>query len=193
MLLAAVGIGTYWSITVGGQDMVEDFLLRHGYAPGAALSRAQFAYGFLINGGGFVGALSFGPFAQWLGRRKAFACALLGGMTIVPVTCYFPQNYGEMVVLLPLFGLLTFGYHAGFAFYFPELFPTHLRGTGAGFCFNCGRPLAALLLGLSGWLKSRPFLDIRGAMCLLALLYLFGILCIWFLPETKNENLNKVL
>jgi len=192
MLLAAVGIGTYWSISVGGQDMVEDFLLRHGYAPGAALSRAQFAYGFLINGGGFVGALSFGPFAQWLGRRKAFACALLGGMLIVPATCYLPQTYGEMLVLLPVFGLMTFGYHAGFAFYFPELFPTHLRGTGAGFCFNCGRPLAALFLGLSGWLKSRPFLDIRGAMCLLALLYLLGIVCVWFLPETKNENLNKV-
>jgi MFS family permease len=172
--------------------MVEDFLLRHGYAAGAALSRAQFAYGFLINGGGFLGALTFGPLAQWLGRRKAFACALMGGMLIVPVTCYLPQNYGEMAVMLPFFGLLTFGYHSGFAFYFPELFPTHLRGTGAGFCFNCGRPLAALLLGLSGWLKSRPHIDIRAAMCLLALLYLLGLICVWFLPETKNENLNKV-
>jgi hypothetical protein len=27
--------------------------------------------------------------------------------------------------------------------YLPELFPTRLRGTGSGFCFNTGRYLAA--------------------------------------------------
>ena len=34
------------------------------------------------------------------------------------------------------------GMHAGYAIYFPELFPTHMRGTGGGFCFNVGLVLA---------------------------------------------------
>ncbi len=193
MLLAAVGIGTYWCITVAGQDLVQDFLERRGVAAAPALERAQFAYGFLINGGGFVGSIAFGPIAQWLGRRRAFSCAMLGGILIVPITWYLPQTYTQLVLLLPLYGFLTFGYHSGFAFYFPELFPTQLRGTGAGFCFNGGRLLAAVILIFSGWLKSRPGLDLRTAVCLMSLLYLFGLVCLRFLPETKNERLAAVV
>lgn len=189
MLLAAVGLGTFWCITVGGQDLVQDFLMRRGVSAATALGRAQFAYGFLINGGGFIGAIAFGPFAHKLGRRKAFSCAMVGGILIVPITWYLPQTYGELLVLLPFYGFFTFGFHSGFAFYFPELFPTHLRGTGVGFCFNCGKPLAAVILGFSGWLKSRPGLELRAAVCILAGLYLLGLVCIWFLPETKGQKL----
>lgn len=189
MLLAAVALGTYWCIAVGGQDLVQAFLIRHGYAATPALKRAQFAYGFLINGGGFVGSIAFGPFAQWLGRRRAFSLAMIGGVLVVPTVWYLPQTYTQLLFLLPIYGCLTFGYHSGFAFYFPELFPTHLRGTGAGFCFNGGRLLAAVILGFSGWLKSRPGLELRAAASLLALLYLFGLVCLKFLPETKNEKL----
>ena len=92
MLLAAVALGTYWCITVGGQDLAQDFLVKRGVDPAAALPRAQFAYGFLINGGGFLGAIAFGPLAQWLGRRKAFTLVMLGAMLIVPATCYLPQH-----------------------------------------------------------------------------------------------------
>jgi Sugar (and other) transporter len=192
MLLAAVGISTYWCVAVGAQDMVQEFLIRHGYAPAAALSRAQFAYGFLINGGGFLGALSFGSAAQWLGRRKAFACAMIAGAAIVPITCYLPQAPWQLMAMLPAYGFLTFGFHSGFAFYFPELFPTHLRGTGAGFCFNFGRPIAATVLTFSGWIKSRPGMDLREALSLLAPLYLLGLVCLIFLPETRNERLSEV-
>ena len=192
MLLAATGIATYWCIAVGGQDMVQEFLIRHGQRPALALSRAQFAYGFLINGGGFVGALAFGPIAEWLGRRRAFACAMLGGVLIVPATCYLPHTAIQLFAMLPLYGFLTFGFHSGFAFYFPELFPTHLRGTGAGFCFNCGRPLAAGVLALSGWIKSRPGMDLRAALSMLALLYLLGLIWVLFLPETKSERLSDM-
>lgn len=189
MLLAAVALGTYWCITVGGQDLIQAFLMRRGMPAGKALERAEFGYGWLINGGGFIGAIAFGPFAQWLGRRRAFACALIGGAIIVPITWYLPQSYAALLALLPFYGMLTFGYHAGFAFYFPELFPTHLRGTGTGFCFNAGRLIAALILLFSGWLKSRPGLELRAAASLLALFYLAGLICVAFLPETKNEVL----
>lgn len=192
MLLAAIGIGTYWCITVGGMDFVQDFLMRRGVDLATARTRSQFAYGFLINGGGFIGSIAFGPIAHWLGRRRAFSCAMVGGVLIVPLTVYLPQTYGQLLLILPLFGFLTFGYHSGFAFYLPELFPAHLRSTGAGFCFNGGRVLAALILALSGWLKSRPGLNLHVALCILALLYLIGLLIVQFLPETKGKKLEEM-
>ena len=36
-------------------------------------------------------------------------------------------------------GLTVFGVFGSFTYYLPELFPTRLRGTGAGFCYNVGR------------------------------------------------------
>src|SRR4029077_2605925 len=124
-----------------------------------------------------------------LGRKRAFTWMLIGGFLIVPITCYLPKTYGQLLVLLPFFGFLTLAMHAGFAVYFPELFPTHLRATGAGFCFNVGRTVAATMLFFSGWLKARPGMDLRTAISLLAILFLLGLIVISFLPETKDQPL----
>ncbi|MCV4698803.1 hypothetical protein OFB92_37395, partial [Escherichia coli] len=40
-------------------------------------------------------------------------------------------------------GLTVFGVFGSFTYYLPELFPTRLRGTGAGFTYNVGRIIAA--------------------------------------------------
>ena len=41
-----------------------------------------------------------------------------------------------------------------FTFYLPELFPVRIRATGAGFCYNTGRVLAALGPLLIGWVTA---------------------------------------
>src|SRR5205085_1479586 len=136
-----------------------------------------------------LGLLSFGPLAERLGRRGAFAVMHVLALLIVPVTCYGPQTYGQMLCVLPLFGFFTVGIHAGYAIYFPELFPDRLRATGTGVCFNGGRILAAPILWLSGELKARPGTDLRTAVCALAMLYLVGLFVLRFLPETKDRPL----
>jgi hypothetical protein len=77
--------------------------------------------------------------------------------------------------------------HAGYAIYFPELFPTRLRGTGGGFCFNGGRALAASLLTLRGLIAAR--LSLENTTSLLSLLFLVGIAILAFAPETKGREL----
>ncbi|MFQ6096887.1 MAG: MFS transporter, partial [Armatimonadota bacterium] len=47
MLLAAVGLGTFWGVTVAGQDLAKDTLIRAGVSPGVAAEKAKFAYGFV--------------------------------------------------------------------------------------------------------------------------------------------------
>jgi hypothetical protein len=108
---------------------------------------------------------------------------------VVPATCYLPANYWQLLLLLSIFGFLTVGFHAGYAVYFPELFPTRLRATGAGLCFNGGRVLAAGMLWFSSWLKSQPGIDLRLALSLLGLVFLLGVGIIVFLPETKDQPL----
>jgi MFS family permease len=154
-----------------------------------AMEKAKFAYGFVQTFGGGLGLLAFGPLCVRLGRKKTFALLFLGAFLIVPVTCYAPRTYGQLLLLLPVFGFLTLGMHAGFAIYFPELFPTHLRATGAGFCFNVGRALAATMLFFSGWLKARPGLELPLALTLLGFFFLLGLVVIYFLPETKDAAL----
>jgi hypothetical protein len=43
-----------------------------------------------------------------------------------------------------LLGGLTASFYGFFPLYFPELFPTSVRATGQGFCFNFGRLIAAI-------------------------------------------------
>ena len=189
MLLATVGLGSFWGVTVAGQDLARDMLLRAHVPAHEAAEKAKFAYGVVQAAGAGVGMLSFGPLSAWLGRKRTFVLYQLCALVIIPVTCYVPSSFGMLLALLPWYGAFTLGMHAGFAVYFPELFPHHLRSTGAGFCFNGGRLLAALVLVFSGWLKSLPGMDLRLAVTLLGLLFIPGILIVSYLPETKDRPL----
>lgn len=191
MLLAAVGLGSFWGVTVAGQDLARDMLLRANVPAHEAAEKAKFAYGVVQVAGAGVGMLAFGPLSARLGRKRTFVLYQLGALVIIPVTCYAPSSFGMLLALLPCYGALTLGMHAGFAVYFPELFPHHLRSTGAGFCFNGGRLLAALVLVFSGWLKSLPGIDLRLAVTLLGLLFIPGILIVSCLPETKDRPLSE--
>jgi MFS family permease len=133
--------------------------------------------------------LAFGPFAVRFGRRRTFVLYHVAALIVVPLTCFAPTSYGALLALLPFYGFFTVGIHAGYAVYFPELFPNHLRSTGAGFCFNGGRLLASSMLIFSGWLKGLPGMDLRLAISLMASLFLAGVLVIAFLPETKGQPL----
>ena len=189
LLLAAVGLGTFWGVTVAGQDLTQALLMRNGMPQAQAAERAKFAFGIVQTAGGGLGLLCFGPLAEWMGRRGAFALMHLMALVIVPVICYLPQTYGQMLCILPIFGFFTLASHAGYAVYFPELFPDHLRATGTSVCFNGGRLVAAPILWLSGMLKGLPGMDLRHAVLMLSSLFLVGLVLLIFLPETKGKPL----
>jgi MFS family permease len=189
LLLAAVGLSTFWAVTVAGQDLAKDFLVRHGTPMLEAAQRAKFAYGNVEGLGCALGMLSFGPLAVRFGRRRTFIFYHAAALIVVPLTCFAPTSYAMLLTLLPFYGFVTIGIHAGYAVYFPELFPNHLRSTGTGFCFNGGRFLASSMLIFSGWLKALPGMDLRLGISLMAGLFLFGIVIITFLPETKDQPL----
>jgi MFS family permease len=189
MSLAAVGLASFWAVGIATQGLAKEMLQAEGVSPEDASQQAKFAYGIVQTTGAGVGLLCFGPLCAWLGRRKAFILGHVGAFIIVPITCYAPQTYQQLLFLLPVFGFFTLCMHAGYAVYFPELFPNHLRATGTSFCFNVGRIVAAPMLLISGMVKAIDGLDSRQALSLLATTFLLGLVVVAFLPETKGRDL----
>ncbi len=190
-LLAMVGLATFWGVVVAGQNLAEDLLRAQGVPPGEIAGRAKIAFGFVQTMGAGVGMIAFGPLSVRWGRRRTFAVMHVAAWVMTWVVCWVPGYFGSYALLLgllPVFGFFAQGIHAGYAVYFPELFPTHLRATGAGFCFNTGRILAApVLIWLSAWLKSTLALPV--AVSMLGCFFLLGLVVLRFLPETKDTDL----
>jgi predicted MFS family arabinose efflux permease len=144
--------------------------------------------------GAFLGVLAFTAVATIFGRRLAFLLAFI----LCLVTTIFVFNNlrsgADAYWMLPLMGFAQLSVFGGYAIYFPELFPTRLRGTGVGFCYNTVRYLAAafppLLMYLNRHLieqgAAEPF---RTAATILSFIFLLGIVALIWAPETKGKAL----
>jgi MFS family permease len=153
--LAAVGLGTYWGIFAWGPELASSVLGDQTTAE-ARQSASSLAYLLMNFTGGLLGLLSFAPLATWRGRRFAFAVYHLGAAIFAPLTFLGAHTYAQALWLLPVMAFFVLGMHAGYAIYFPELFPTRLRATGSSVCFNLGRVLGAVILVVRGSPHLRP-------------------------------------
>jgi MFS family permease len=188
--LASIGLATFWGTHIYGKDVLQQaYRQSTGEQNPEALKRVEMLGMFLVTTGGGLGLISFGPICERLGRRGGFLFFHVGGLAASLAVFQQVSGTTATAVLLPVFGFLTLGMHAGYAVYFPELFPTHLRSTGGGFCFNVGRILAAPILFLSGWMQTRLKISMANAAALLSLLFALGVLLVLFAPETKGQDL----
>lgn len=158
------------------------------YAP--QIKRAEMASMAINTIGGGLGLVLFGWISTLLGRKGAFVMYHLVAFVCVLILFQYliPKQASTVVlaVFLPIFGFFTLGMHAGYAVYFPELYPTRLRGTGAGFCFNMGRLGTALAFFVFGfWIKITP----ESQALWLSPLYLLGAVVVLFARETRGTEL----
>ena len=142
----------------------------------------------MLNVGALIGYFSFGPLADRFGRRPIFALMCAGSLLMVPITFSVPHAYVHVLILLPLLGFFNNGIFSGFPIYLPELYPTRIRATGAGFCFNAGRVLAAVGPFLTGVLVTELG-SFGSAASAVALIYLVGLAILPFAPETRGRPL----
>lgn len=149
--------------------------------------------------GNIVGFLAYIPLAQWAGRKWAFAVFHLGSLISMPIAFLCSNDYATWLVLFFIAGAFTSGIYSGYTITFPELFPTRVRATGAGFCYNVSRVVAAPgpwamgklqgLLVVSYAVSDGRSIAIAGA--LMAGLYFFAALFIPLLPETKGISIEE--
>lgn len=206
--LATIGLVTFWGSHIYGKNALlrsaqTEALQADGVAAdadkatkkaafdnhAAEIKRAEMVSMCLNTIGGGLGLVLFGWISNLLGRKGAFIFYHAGGfaMAMLMFLILIPQNasFWVLCLALPVFGFLTLGMHAGYAVYFPELFPTRLRGTGTGFCFNSGRfgtAAAMLIAAQMGWASEQTALYV-------APLYVVGIVVTLMARETRGEEL----
>jgi MFS family permease len=144
--------------------------------------------GFLLQQvGAFFGMITFTFVASYFSRRIAFAGSFLLCLGVTMFVFHSLRTAADAYWMLPLMGFAQLSVFAGYSIYFPELFPTRLRGTGVGFCYNTVRYLAAPFPMLLGLLSG--VLTFRTAAVLMSLIYLVGIVALLWAPETKGKPL----
>ena len=97
-----------------------------------------------FNLGGLIGTLLTIPLAKRLGRRPMFGWYFAASAAAIFATFGIDMPAATRLYMFFLVGMPVFGVFGAFPFYLTELFPTRLRATGAGFCYNIGRVLAAV-------------------------------------------------
>lgn len=201
-LLAFVGVVGLWGILFFSIDLIRAVLrqsfVSQGLAPAVISGKLGIWIGItliLMNVGAFAGLYSFGPVAQRIGRKPAFAIAFVLAMLSTAAGFWFLNGRSDVFWLIPMMGFCQFSLFAGYAIYFPELFPTHLRSTGTSFCYNVGRFVAALGPFTLGLLTSKVFhghpepMPLRYAGITLCAVFLIGLVTLPFAPETKGQGL----
>jgi MFS family permease len=142
----------------------------------------------LMNVGAIAGYVTLIFVADVIGRRWSYFIFCAGSLASILYIFQAGRTIGELEMLLPVLGFFTVGGFGTFAAYLPELFPTRIRATGQGFCYNMSRMLTApgpLIAGtLVGTLGSIP-----RASSAVALFLIVGLVAIWFGPETSGKPL----
>ena len=185
--LAFVAVFGLWGSTNWAPTLIRELPDLKGQDPATLTKYVSYAI-MSLNAGAIFGYLGFGPLADRFGRRPVFAFMCLGSCIMLPVTYLTPSSYSGVLMLLPLLGFFNNGIFSGFPIYLPELYPTRLRATGAGFCFNAGRVLASASPFLTGSLVTTLGTFGRAASTV-ALIYLLGLIVLLFAPETKGKRL----
>ena len=146
--------------------------------------------------GAALGMYTFGWIAQKIGRKPAFFIAYTAAM-LTTALVFWKLNGPSDFWMLVIMGFFQLSLFALYAIYFPEIFPTYLRSTGVSFCYNVGRYVAAFGPLLFGLLTSRVFtgdaypapLNWRYAGMTMSLVFLIGIVTLFFARETKDQPL----
>jgi len=140
--------------------------------------------------GAVTGCLLGGVFGGGLGRRPAYFSLCLLSLLLCGLLFRFFDQYGAWFLLtVTLVGGVTSAFYGWFPLYLPELFPTRVRATGQGVSYNSGRILAALGALTQGQLVSFYGGNYAQAGAVITLIYLPGLILIWFAPETQGKPL----
>ncbi len=152
-------------------------------------AKAWAGYAGLVTGiCGTAGFICLGFLADAIGRKPITMLFYLMCLILTPVVYLWPHDPDALLAWVAVFGFFTLGIWAWAPVWLPEMFPTRMRGTAIGFCFNAPRllgcigPLIAgtLIVGLGGY---------GAAATIIGLFFIVGFLVARLLPETMGRPL----
>ena len=135
----------------------------------------------------WFGCVTAGHLLDRIGRRRTIS--LFASCCAVMSIIYVQLPIGPTAMLLlgiPL-GFCAAGIPASMATLFTELYPSSIRGSGVGFCYNAGRILAAGLPVVVGWMSEKLSLGaaigVGASSC-----YALVVLAVQLLPQPHEEE-----
>src|SRR6185369_16030083 len=140
--------------------------------------------------GAILFSVCFALFAERFNRRTTYFSLCLVSLISCAILFRLDMHYGAAFRFWTFFvGGITAGFYGLLPLYLPELFPTRVRAMGSGLTFNAGRLIAALG-DVSGGALVKSFGGDIARMCsIVSLVYAFGLVLVWFAPETKGKPL----
>ncbi|VVM88514.1 Putative metabolite transport protein YjhB [Pseudomonas fluorescens] len=161
-LASALVLTAYW----GSMTWLPTFLVAERGLDAATMA----GFMVLLNAGAFLGYNAFGLLADFIGKKRTIIISLTGSGLMLPVYTV-ATDHASLLIIGPVFAFFL-AFVGLAAAYFAEMFPTHLRATGTGFCFNVGRGISAfapLALGSAATvLGFATSIALCGALFLLA-------------------------
>jgi MFS family permease len=142
----------------------------------------------VLNLGGMIGCLCFPFVADRWGRKPALFVYFTGALLFVPTTFFLAKNFTQAVLISPVMGFFAAGVFTGFAIYFPELFPTAIRATAQGFCYNFARFFSAVAPFAAGAIVA-AYGSFAPAIAVVGLVYLLGLIILIYARETNGQAL----
>lgn len=138
--------------------------------------------------GSFIGYLVGAWLADRIGRRNLFLIFSLGAIVLVLIYTQVELTNEVLWVLGFPLGFFASGYFSGMGAFLTELYPTRLRGSGQGFCYNFGRGIGALFPFLVGYLSETT--SLANAIAIFAVgAYVLFFSAAFMLPETRGRVL----
>jgi MFS family permease len=179
-LLATGAQGGYYAVTIWLPTFLRN--VRHLTVLGSGWYLA------VIIIGSFVGYLVSAWITDRFGRRASFALFAICSAVTVLAYMTLPIDDAVMLVLGFPLGFFASGIFSGMGSFMTELFPSRVRGSAQGFCYNFGRGIGALFPALVGYLSERFGLGLAIAVFALVA-YGLVLVAIAMLPETRGKQL----
>jgi MFS family permease len=188
-MLASVANFGFWGVSAWVPALIQNRIAADpSLTQGASVSSYVSYAVMILTLGSLPGYAGVAVLADRVGRKAAFLVFYVGAAVSAPLIFLGPWTLAQMLLGLPLLGFFTLGIYAGFPIYLPELFPTRLRTTGAGFCFNIGRVVSAAGPFLTGVMVLYTG-SFEYAISVLSLVYLLGPVTLIFARETRGRHL----
>jgi MFS family permease len=139
--------------------------------------------------GAVVGGTISGAVSNALGRRRAAALGYVAVVLISVVLFLFIRTVTPVLFACTFALSLCIGFNQGvLSAYIPELFPTLMRSTATGICFNGGRIITTITVFFVGVLVS-ALGGYNNAMAVFAGAYVIGLITLLYARETKGADL----
>jgi MFS family permease len=179
-LLCCGMLGAYYSVTTWLPTYLKTE--RHLSVTGTA------GYLLVLIGGSFAGYLTSAWLSDALGRRRCFILFAVCAALLILAYTRMPITDGEMLVLGFPLGFFLSGIFSGMGAFLAELYPSAVRGSGQGFCYNFGRAVSALCPALIGaWSAHHALGTLISGMTVAG--YALVIVAASALPETRGREL----